>query len=126
MARGKHLINVHTGTGTTEPSGASLYLGEIAVQHTPEEPALWIKVGTSEDSEVYEKFIGKTEITNIFNDTKILGSSYTYSGLPYVNSATTLADAYSALTSEVILDEKITTHAPNDVNGRVREISAAT
>ena len=126
MARGKHLINVHTGTGTTEPSGASLYLGEIAVQHTPEEPALWIKVGTSEDSEVYEKFIGKTEITNIFNDTKILGSGYTYSGLPYVNSATTLADAYSALTSEVILDEKITSAALNDLNDRVREISAAT
>lgn len=126
MARGKHLINVHTGTGTTEPSGASLYLGEIAVQHTPEEPALWIKVGTSEDSEVYEKFIGKTEITNIFNDTKILGSGYTYSGLPYVNSATTLADAYSALTNEVILDEKVTSAALNDLNDRVKEISAAT
>ena len=67
MARKKHLINVHTSTGTTAPTGASLYLGEIAVQHTPNDPALWIKVGTAESSTQYEKFIGKTEITNILD-----------------------------------------------------------
>lgn len=107
MTRKKHIINVHTSTGTTAPSGASLYLGEIAVQHTPDNPALWIKVGTSEASEDYEKFIGETEIIDIINNTEIiLGSGYAYSGIPYVNSSTTLADAYSALT-EIVLDSDI-------------------
>jgi hypothetical protein len=64
MARKKHLINVHTSTGTTAPTGASLYLGEIAVQHTPSNPAIWIKMGTSESSNQYEKFIGSTEVKN--------------------------------------------------------------
>ena len=65
MARKKHLINVHTSTGTTAPTGASLYLGEIAVQHTTNDPALWIKVGNSESSNTYEKFIGQTEINSL-------------------------------------------------------------
>ena len=119
MARKKHLINVHTSTGTTAPTGASLYLGEIAVQHTPNDPGLWIKMGTSESSTVYEKFIGKTEITNLLEDTKILGSGYTYSGIPYVNSATTIADAYSALTREMVDNEKVIAAAFNDLDDRV-------
>ena len=129
MARKKHLINVHTGTGTTAPTGASLYLGEIAVQHTPNEPALWIKVGTSEASTDYEKFIGSTEIQEMISSigsNNTLGSGYTYSGLPYVNSATTIADAYSALTYEMIKDEKVTSAAFNDLNGRVIELSSST
>lgn len=121
----KHIINIHTATGVSEPSGASLYLGEIAVQHTPEDPALWIKVGTSEESNVYEKFIGKTEIMNIMNTNNILGSGYTYSGLPYVNSATTIADAYSALTNELIKDEYTISAAFNDVNDRLIALSGA-
>lgn len=121
----KHIINIHTATGVSEPSGASLYLGEIAVQHTPEDPALWIKVGTSEESNVYEKFIGKTEIMNIMNTSNILGSGYTYSGLPYVNSATTIADAYSALTNELIKDEYTISAAFNDVNDRLIALSGA-
>ena len=121
MARKKHLINVHTSTGTTAPTGASLYLGEIAVQHTPNDPALWIKVGSAETSTEYEKFIGLTEITNIFNMSQILGSGYTYSGIPYVNSATTIADAYSALTKELIDDELVTAAALNDLNDRIPE-----
>ena len=126
MARKKHLINVHTSTGTTAPTNASLYLGEIAVQHTPNDPGLWIKMGTAESSTEYEKFIGKTEITNLINQSNILGSGYTYSGLPYVNSSTTLADAYSALTNEMFEDEKVVATALNDLNDRVDEISAAT
>ena len=125
MARKKHLINVHTSTGTTAPTGASLYLGEIAVQHTQNDPALWIKVGSSEASTEYEKFIGLTEITNIFNDSKILGSGYTYSGLPHVNSSTTLADAYSALTVEVLDNELVTAAALNDLNNRIRTVSGS-
>ena len=121
MARKKHLINVHTSTGTTAPTGASLYLGEIAVQHTQDDPALWIKVGSAETSTEYEKFIGLTEITNIFNMSHILGSGYTYSGLPYVNSATTIADAYSALTKELIEDELVMATALNDLNDRIPE-----
>jgi hypothetical protein len=121
MARKKHLINVHTSTGTTAPTGASLYLGEIAVQHTHDDPALWIKVGSAETSTEYEKFIGLTEITNIFNMSQILGSGYTYSGIPYVNSATTIADAYSALTKELIDDELVTAAALNDLNDRIPE-----
>lgn len=125
MARKKHLINVHTSTGTTAPTGASLYLGEIAVQHTTNDPALWIKVGSAETSTEYEKFIGLTEITNIFNQSRILGSAYTYTGIPYVNSATTLEAAYSALTKEVIDDEMVAAAALNDLNSRVAELSGS-
>ena len=126
MARKKHLINVHTSTGTTAPTSASLYLGEIAVQHTPNDPALWIKVGTSQNSTEYEKFIGETEITNLFQASTILGSGYTYSGLSYVNSATTIADAYSALTKELIDDELVIATALNNLNNRVDTLSGAT
>lgn len=85
MARKKHLINVHTSTGTTAPTGASLYLGEIAVQHTPNDPALWIKVGSAETSTDYEKFIGETEINNEFHKTNhnipyVIQSGDTYTG----------------------------------------------
>ena len=67
MARKQHLINVHTSTGTTAPTGASLYLGEIAVQHTENEPALWIKIGSAQTSTEYEKFIGETEINELIS-----------------------------------------------------------
>ena len=67
MANRKHLINVHTSTGTEAPTGASLYLGEIAVQHTPNEPAIWIKMGSAETSTEYEKFIGETEINQLIS-----------------------------------------------------------
>ena len=126
MARKQHLINVHTSTSTTAPTGASLYLGEIAVQHTPNEPALWIKVGSAQTSTDYEKFIGETEIMTLIEDSKILGSGYTYSGLSYVNSATTIADAYSALTNEMILNEKVGAAAINELNRRVNELSGNT
>ncbi len=119
MARKQHLINVHTSTGTTAPTGASLYLGEIAVQHTPNEPALWIKMGSGETSTEYEKFIGETEIISLIEDSKILGSGYTYSGLPYVNSSTTIADAYSALTQELFDDELVVSSALNTINDRL-------
>lgn len=123
MTRKKHLINVHTGTGTTTPTGASLYLGEIAVQHTPTDPALWIKTGTAEESETYEKFIGETKILELIQTSDILGSGYTYSGLPYVNSATTIADAYSALTKELLDDEEVISSSLNDLNDRVIAVS---
>jgi len=119
MPRTKHIINVHTSTGTTEPISANMYLGEIAVQHTPNDPALWIKVGSDESSTTYEKFIGETEILNIINSNNILGSGYTYSGIPYINSSTTIADAYSALTNEIIDNEKVTAAAFNDINDRI-------
>ena len=125
MARKKHLINIHTSTGTSAPSGASLYLGEIAVQHTPDNPAMWIKMGTSESSDVYEKFIGETEILNIVNGSNVLGSAYTYDGIPYVNSSTTIADAYSALTKELIDDERTISAAFNTLNDRITEVSGA-
>ena len=124
--RKKHLINVHTSTGTTAPTGASLYLGEIAVQHTPDEPGLWIKMGTSESSDEYEKFIGETKITSMLSEARILGSAYTYTGLPQVNSATTLEAAYSALTKEVVDGSLVVASALNDLNGRVIEISGNT
>ena len=124
--RKKHLINVHTSTGTTAPTGASLYLGEIAVQHTPDEPGLWIKMGTSESSDEYEKFIGETKITSMLSEARILGSAYTYTGLPQVNSATTLEAAYSALTKEVVDGSLVVASALNDLNGRVIEVSGNT
>jgi len=127
MARKKHLINVHTSTGTTAPTNASLYLGEIAVQHTPNDPALWIKVGSDESSTDYEKFIGETEIIELIDNSEIiLGSGYTYTGLPYVNSATTIANAYSALTKEMIDNKTVVAAALNDLNGKVIELSGNT
>ena len=126
MVRKKHLINVHTSTGTTAPSGASLYLGEIAVQHTSGSPALWIKMGATEESTDYEKFIGQAEILNIVEGSKILGPEYSYSGLPYINSSTTIADAFSALTNEMIKDEKVVGTALNDLNQKVEELSGDT
>jgi len=127
MPRKKHLINVHTSTGTTAPTGASLYLGEIAVQHTPNDPALWIKVGTANTSTEYEKFIGLTEIVSLIENAElVLGSGYTYSGIPYVNSATSIADAYSALTYELIEDEETIADSMNDLNGRINTLTANT
>ena len=127
MARKKHLINIHTSTGTTAPTGASLYLGEIAVQHTASDPALWIKVGSSNDSNTYEKFIGETEIVGLINNTEIiLGSGYTYSGIPYVNSATSISDAYSALTKEVLDNEYVVSQALNLIDDQIEALSAAT
>lgn len=117
MANRRHVINLHTSASTVAPgSDAGLMLGEIAVQHTPDNPALWIKMGSGETSEIYEKFIGQTEILELINNSNILGSGYTYSGLPYVNSSTTIADAFSAITSEVIKDERVTAAAINDLN----------
>ena len=89
MARKKHLINVHTSTGTTAPTGASLYLGEIAVQHTSGSPALWVKMGASESSTDYEKFIGETEINNEFKKTN--------HNIPYVVQS---GDTYTGSTSQ--------------------------
>lgn len=127
MPRSKHLINVHTGTGTTEPTNANLFLGEIAVQHTQDNPALWIKIGSAETSTDYEKFIGETEILELIEgNSDILGPSYTYSGIPYVNSSTTIADAYSALTKEVIDDEYVYARSINYLEAQILEISGRT
>ena len=108
MARKKHLINVHTSTGTTAPTGASLYLGEIAVQHTPNEAALWIKMGETEASTDYEKFIGETEIFDILE-----------------SSAATMADL-SELSAAVVSNEYVTALALNDLDSRIDEISGNT
>ena len=123
MPTRKHIINVHTGTETGVPTGATLYLGEIAVQHTPDNPGLWIKMGTSEESSTYEQFIGKTEVQKLVDNSNTLGSGYTYSGLPYIVSSTTIADAYSALTNEMIDDEQVVAAAINYVDGRISETS---
>lgn len=84
MSRTKHIINVHTGTGTTAPNNADLFLGEIAVQHTPNDPGLWIKVGTGETSTEYEKFIGETAISGLVETSltgvTVNGSAATVSG----------------------------------------------
>lgn len=127
MTRKKHLINIHTSTGTTAPTSANLYLGEIAVQHTSGDTALWIKVGSSNESNVYEKFIGETKITEMISGLEpILGSGYTYTGLPYVNSATSIANAYSALTKEVLDNERVVSMALNDLRDDIEDLSGNT
>jgi len=111
MARNKHLINVHTGTGTTSPTGASLYLGEIAVQHTPDNPALWIKMGTGESSTDFEKFIGETEILGL------------------ISGATDIAPLSAAVISfsaGVRSDEYVIAAALNTLNDRIDELSGGT
>ena len=56
----------------------------------------------------------------------ILGPDYTYSGIPYVNSSTTIADAYSALTQEVIDNEEVVAAAINYLNDKIDVLSAGT
>ena len=112
MARKKHLINVHTSTGTTAPTGASLYLGEIAVQHTPNDPALWIKVGTAESSTQYEKFIGKTEITNMVSTTSGLVedlSAVTLTGVTMNNSPVSVTDHVANLGTVITAETQLST-----------------
>ena len=111
MARKKHLINVHTGTGTTEPSGAYLYLGEIAVQHTPTDPALWIKTGTDETSTTYEKFIGETKILEIISGATDIAP---------------LSAAVISLSAGVKSNEYVTALALNELDRRIDEISGNT
>lgn len=83
-------------------------------------------MGSAQTSTEYEKFIGETEILSLIESTKILGSGYTYSGLPYVNSATTIADAYSALTNEVITNEKVGAAAINTLNAKINKVNNET
>ena len=111
MPRSKHIINVHTGTGTTQPSGADLYLGEIAVQHTPNEPALWIKTGTAETSDTYEKFIGETEILEIISGATDIAP---------------LSAAVISLSAGVKSNEYVTALALNELDRRIDEISGNT
>ena len=111
MARKKHLINVHTSTSTTAPSGASLYLGEIAVQHTTDNPALWIKMGDSESSEIYEKFISETEILNLISASSIIVDTE-------LDSASTNPVENRAIYSAIVTDELIIASALNDLNDR--------
>ena len=119
MARKKHLINVHTSTGTTAPTGASLYLGEIAVQHTPSNPAIWIKMGTSEASTTYEKFIGKTEITNMVSATSGLVnnlSAVTLTGVTMNNSPVSVANHVANLGTVITAETQLSTAATGTGN----------
>ena len=111
MARNKHLINVHTSTGTTAPTGASLYLGEIAVQHTPDEPAMWIKVGSAETSTEYEKFIGETEILELISGGTDIAP---------------LSAALISLSAGVKKNEYVAAAAINYLNDRINELSGNT
>ena len=125
MANRRHVINVHTSTSTVAPrNDADLRLGEIAVQHTSGSPALWIKMGESASSQDYEKFIGQTEILSLIESSNILGSGYTYSGLPYINSATSIADAFSAVTDELLKDEITIAASLNELDRRINEQSS--
>ena len=63
-------------------------------------------------------------VSNIHVD-MILGSGYTYSGLSYINSATSIADAFSAITKVVIDDELVTAGGLNDLNDRIIELSGS-
>jgi len=112
MARKKHLINVHTSTGTTAPTGASLYLGEIAVQHTTNDPGLWIKMGTTEASTAYEKFIGKTEITNMVSATSGLVndlSAVTLTGVTMNNSPVNVTNHVANLGTVITAETQLST-----------------
>ena len=113
MPRTKHIINVHTSTGTSEPSSANLLLGEIAVQHTSGSPALWIKMGSSEESTDYEKFIGETEIYDI-----LAASGGT--------DIEPLSAAVMSLSAGVKVNEYVAASAINYLNDRINELSGNT
>ena len=61
MAKQLHVIHRHTANTLIPASGATdnakLALGEIAVQHNANDPAIWIKIGNTSASTEYVKFI---------------------------------------------------------------------
>lgn len=87
--------------------GADLYLGEIAVQHTPNEPALWIKTGTAETSNTYEKFIGEKEILEIISGATDIAP---------------LSAAVISLSAGVKSNEHVTALDLNELDRRIDEI----
>lgn len=105
MAKRKHLINVHTSTGTTAPTGASLYLGEIAVQHKATDPALWIKVGAAESSTQYEKFVGEKAVTSAIS--QAVSSSLT--GVSMNGSEVSVANNVAALGTVITAETQLST-----------------
>lgn len=101
MTKRKHIINVHTSTGTTAPTGASLYLGEIAVQHKATDPALWIKVGAAESSTQYEKFVGEKAVTSAISQavsSSLTGVSMNGSEVSVANNVAVLGTVITAET----------------------------
>ena len=78
--------------------------------------------GLSAFSGVVEDYINEVISGISFECDKTLGSGYTYSGIPYVNSSTTFADAYSALTNEFLTDEEAVAASLNDLNVRIANI----
>lgn len=112
MAKRKHIINVHTSTGTTAPTGASLYLGEIAVQHKATDPALWIKVGAAESSTQYEKFVGEKAVTSAIS--QAVSSSLT--GVSMNGSEVSVANNVAALGTVITAETQLSSAATGTGN----------
>lgn len=75
-----HLINLHT-SGTTAPTeSADLRLGEIAVQHNNNDPALYIK----KDDNTYAKFVPNIDISG-----ETSGSGNVITGIAVANNKVT-------------------------------------
>jgi hypothetical protein len=58
------LINYHTSSKTTMPSGSNVHYGEIVVRHNEEAPELLIKVGEDKFATFVDKNAVETQVKN--------------------------------------------------------------
>lgn len=168
MAKQLHVIHRHTSTTLKPYSGdtksaysesadiAKLALGEIAVQHNADDPALYIKVGETSASTEYVKFTpggGVESIQVEGNDTELTGEVLFASGstptsgetiaevgfeiTSGVVSANIIVDTElkedstnpvtnAAITKAILDDEEVVAAALNELNKRVSDVENKT
>ena len=133
MAKQLHVIHRHTsatlnpGSGSTD--NAKLALGEIAIQHNVNDPAIWIKVGTTSASTDYVKFTPATSLVDSVSseggqllEGDVLFASGTTATTSQVTEAVNFKSEGGKMTGNIILDKSLnanSTHAV--VNSAVTE-----
>ena len=167
MAKQVHVIHRHTPDHLTPYTGetasaysesadlAKLALGEIAVQHNEEDPALYIKVGETSASTKYVKFTPGGGVSSVGvegDETKLTGDVLFSSGATATSGqslddvsfeirdgmikASVVVDdeldensphpvANSAVTAVILENEEAVAAALNDLNGRLLDIKGA-
>lgn len=167
MAKQLHVIHRHTPNHLTPYTGdtasaysesadlAKLALGEIAVQHNEEEPALYIKVGATSASTKYVKFTPGGGVSSIGvegDETELTGDVLFSSGATATSGqsldevsfeiedgmikASVVVDdeldensphpvANSAVTTVILENEETVAAALNDLNERLSDIEGA-
>lgn len=128
MAKQLHVIHRHTsatlnpGSGSTD--NAKLALGEIAVQHNANDPALWIKVGDSSSSTPYHyvKFTPATSLVDSVSseggqllEGDVLFASGTTATTSQVTEAVNFKSEGGKMTGNIILDKSLDTGSTHAV-----------